>query len=179
MITITEALAEIPTIEKRIQKKQEFIKTFLFREASKRDPHEKNSAGSSAALIAQEMQAIRDLNYRRIQIRLAIQQANSRETITIMNETHTIAFWLSWRREVSDNTEAFYALLMRSLAQQRQIAMQKGIQMTSNQSPETLSDIVVNLDERELAEEAERLENVLGILDGQLSLKNATILLDL
>ena len=48
-ITITEALAEIPTIEKRITKKQEFITNYLFRVSSTRDPHEKD--GGSAELI--------------------------------------------------------------------------------------------------------------------------------
>ena len=39
-------------------------------------------------------------------------------------------------------------------------------------------DIVVNINEKELAEQAEALEEVLGSLDGQLSLKNATIYID-
>jgi len=177
MITITEALAEIPTIQKRIEKKQEFIKSFLWRQANIRDPHEKT--GGSATLVEQEFQAIRDLNERHIKIRLAIQAANAKETITVMGITHTIAYWLTWRREVSEKTESFLAALMRGLQQVRQTATSKGVQMTNSQSPESLNDIVVNLSEKDLAGEAEQLENVLGILDGQLSLKNATILLDL
>lgn len=35
-------------------------------------------------------------------------------------------------------------------------------------------DVVVNISEDELAKESEKLEEMLGALDGQLSLKNAT-----
>ena len=38
-ITITEALAEVPTIGKRIAKKQQFVQDFLARQAIVRDPH--------------------------------------------------------------------------------------------------------------------------------------------
>jgi hypothetical protein len=39
-------------------------------------------------------------------------------------------------------------------------------------------DIVVNVSELELANDIENMENVLGYLDGQLSLRNATVLID-
>ncbi len=51
-LTITEALAEIPTIEKRIEKKREFILNYLYRQSSVRDPHEKD--GGSTVLIVRE-----------------------------------------------------------------------------------------------------------------------------
>lgn len=54
--TITEALAEIPTIEKRIEKKSEFILNYLYRQSAVRDPHEKD--GGSSTLIHRELQAI-------------------------------------------------------------------------------------------------------------------------
>lgn len=40
------------------------------------------------------------------------------------------------------------------------------------------TDIVVNVDEQQLAKDIERLEETLGTLDGVLSLKNATVMLD-
>jgi hypothetical protein len=73
-ITITEALAEIPTIVKRIDKKQEFILNFLYRQSAVRDPHEKD--GGSSELIKREMQAIDDLQARLVKIRSSIQLAN-------------------------------------------------------------------------------------------------------
>jgi len=91
--TITEALAEIPTITKRIQKKQEFILNYLYRSSSVRDPHEKD--GGAQLLISREIQAINDLQYRIVSIRAAIQEANRNNTITIGNTTKTIADWLT------------------------------------------------------------------------------------
>ncbi|KKK79464.1 hypothetical protein LCGC14_2833240, partial [marine sediment metagenome] len=39
-------------------------------------------------------------------------------------------------------------------------------------------DIAVAVDEKKLADDIEHLEDVLGQLDGKLSLKNATVLVD-
>ncbi|MFA5152932.1 MAG: hypothetical protein WC554_10255, partial [Clostridia bacterium] len=97
-ITITEALAEVPTISKRIEKKQEFIRSFLSRQSAVRDPHEKD--GGSSVLIQRELQGIKDLQQRLIDIRSAIQNANAENVITVEGTTQTIADWLTWRREV-------------------------------------------------------------------------------
>jgi hypothetical protein len=175
-ITITEALAEIPTINKRIEKKQTFIDSFLFRQNAIRDPHEKE--GGSAALIAQEMQSIRDLQNRLILIRSEIQKANAENSITIEGETKTIGDWLTWRREVAPEIQEFLNKLANKLRDLRHKANQQGVVLTDK--PEGFSmDYVVNLNEKELSEKIENIENVLGILDGQLSLKNATIFIDL
>lgn len=40
-ITITEALAEIKTVAKRIEKKRDFIRAYLSRQEGVRDPLEK------------------------------------------------------------------------------------------------------------------------------------------
>ena len=87
-INITEALAEIPTIEKRIEKKTGFILNYLYRQSSVRDSHEKD--GGSNVLIARERQGIADLQKRLITIRSCIQKANSENTITIGDQTRTI-----------------------------------------------------------------------------------------
>jgi hypothetical protein len=68
-ITITEALAEVPTISKRIAKKQQFVLDFLSRQNGVRDPHEKD--GGSVTLIQQNLQGIADLESRLIAIRSA------------------------------------------------------------------------------------------------------------
>ena len=175
-ITITEALAEVPTINKRIEKKQEFIRSFLYRQNAVRDPHEKE--GGSATLISQEMQSIKDLQERLIAIRSAIQKANAESEITVGNETKTIGDWLTWRREIAPNMQSFLNGLAGTMKQLRQQASKQGVTITDKS--ETFSmDYVVNMNEKELAEKIESMENVLGILDGQLSLKNATILIDL
>jgi hypothetical protein len=175
-ITITEALAEIPTIEKRIEKKKEFILNYLYRQSSVRDPHEKD--GGSPVLIAREKQAIADLQERLIKIRTVIQKTNAENTITIENQTRTIVDWLTWRREIAPKEQEFLRNLIYKIKSVRQQAMKQGVSVTDKDAGFS-SDYVVNINERELSEQIESLENILGILDGQLSLKNATIKIDL
>ena len=56
----------------------------------------------------------------------------------------------------------------------------KGIGVVSNTNEaKTPMDVIVNVSEAELAEQAEWYEKVLGELDGQLSLKNATITVEI
>ncbi len=174
--TITEALAEIPTIEKRVEKKSEFILNYLYRQSTVRDPHEKD--GGSSALINRELQAIHDLQERIINIRSAIQKANAENTITINNDTKTIVDWLTWRREVAPLQQKFMKDMTHKINSMRLLAVRQGVGVTEKDAGFS-SDYVVNVNERELAEKIENLEMTLGTLDGQLSLKNATILIDL
>ena len=175
-ITITEALAEIPTIEKRIEKKKEFILNYLYRQSSVRDPHEKD--GGSPVLIAREKQAITDLQERLIKIRSVIQKANAENTVTIENQTRTIVDWLTWRREIAPKEQNFLRNLMEKINSVRQQAMRQGVSVTDKDTGFS-SDYVVNINELDLSEKIESLENILGILDGQLSLKNATIKIEI
>jgi hypothetical protein len=175
-ITITEALAEIPTIEKRIEKKREFILNYLYRQSSIRDPHEKD--GGSGVLIAREKQAIADLQERLIKIRAAIQKANAENTIVVGDQTRTIVDWLTWRREIAPKQRYFLQNMISKIQEMRQKAIRQGVSVTDKDAGFS-SDYVVNINELELANEIEELENILGTLDGQLSLKNATITIDL
>jgi len=170
-ITITEALADIPTIEKRIEKKQDFILNYLYRQSSIRDPHEKD--GGSGVLIERERQAIADLQKRLIKIRSSIQKANAENTITINGQTRTIVDWLTWRREVAPKEQYFLQELINKINTMRTKAMRQGVSVTDKDAGFS-SDYVVNINERELAQQIEELEIILGTLDGQLSLINAT-----
>src|SRR3954452_7996422 len=98
-ITITEALAELKTIDKRIEKKREFVLAYLLRQEMFKDPLEKD--GGSVSAIRREMQAIGDLEERRITLRRAVQQANERNSVVVGKQVRTIADWLVWRREVA------------------------------------------------------------------------------
>jgi len=174
--TITEALAEIKTIHKRLEKKREFIGAHLARNENIRDPFLKD--GGSEQLIMQEMQSVRDLTKRHVRIRLAIAEANQRIMVTVGDNTASIAEWLVWRREIAPHGQLFLSRMARGLADIRRQAQQKGmtigvgagVQVGGEKPP----DIIVNLNEKNLSEEIERLELILGELDGQLSLKNAT-----
>jgi len=173
-ITITEALAETKTIRKRIEKKQEFVLQNLYRQERIKDPLEKN--GGSAKVLASERQAISDLEQRLVKIRTAISAANTANSITINGQTKTIEEWLVWRRDVSDGQVDFMEQLNRTIQRARSEAQRKGAAVTkAGEEPEP-NDVVVSIDEQDLAKDIEGIEETLGTLDGQLSLKNATVM---
>jgi len=177
-LTITEALADIKTIDKRIEKKQEFILGYLFRQSALKDPLEKD--GGCFVAIEKEMQAIHDLEEYKLKLRRAIQVANETTKITILGDTRTLADWLVWRREVSPQLEELYEQISRKIQEVRKTALQKSASIAFDEKTATNPmDFIVHIDEKEILESAEHLEEVLGALDGQLSLKNATVLIEL
>jgi hypothetical protein len=175
-ITITEALAELKTIDKRIAKKREFVLTYLLRQEMFKDPLEKD--GGSISAIKREQQAIHDLEERKIVIRRAIQQANDRNSVTVARQTRSIADWLVWRRDVAPIHQQFLANLRAKIEQARTEAARKGAGLAGSAEAAKPNDVIVNVNEQELAREIEGLEDILGTLDGQLSLKNATLSID-
>ncbi len=177
-LTITEGLAQIKTIQKRIAKKREFIRQYLARQEALRDPLEKD--GGSVAAIGAALQAISDLEQRTVQIRRAIALVNAVEVLTVDGTTMSVADWLTWRREVAPGRQQFLTQLAGGLQQLRREAMSKGVGVVSAVAVASSSgeikptDVIVNISEKALATDAEHLETVLGALDGALSLKNAT-----
>jgi hypothetical protein len=178
VITITEALAELKTIGKRVEKKRESILQFLARQDGIKDPLEKQ--GGSMTYIRAERQAVSDLNQRHVQIRSKIQQKNHEVEITVEGITKTVAAWLTWRKEIAPGVQQFLARMRSGIVQSRDAAQKKGFGIVpvggTAQQP---SDLVINVDEADLAKETELIEAVLGGLDGQLSLKNATTTIEL
>lgn len=176
-ITITEGLAEIKTIGKRVEKKREFITANIARQDTIKDPLE--NQGGSKKVIQQERQGIADLYARLVKIRSEISRANSVTSVSINGMTHSIADWIVWRREVAPQAKGLLQGLRQGLASLRQQAQQKGIPVRGiDQQAQAPTDVIVNIDEKALAEEIEGLEDTLGQLDGILSLKNATVLID-
>lgn len=178
-ITITEALADLKTTAKRIEKKREFIGSYLGRQEMVKDPLA--AQGGSLATIAAEQQSVSDLERRIIAIRLAIQDANRNTILTLNGVTRSIAEWLTWRREIAPVRQAFLGRVRSTINDLRKQAQQKGINVVGaavavsgqNAQPQ---DYIVNVDEKALADEIEATEKLLGDLDGQLSLKNATVM---
>lgn len=174
-LTITESLAEIKTIAKRADKKREFVNGFLFRQDGIKDPLEKD--GGSATCIERERQSLDDLDTRLLSLRRGIQQANESTIVTVNGVARSISDWLIWRRDVAPAKQQFLAKMRTGLNNVREQARRQGANVlpqgsTAEARPQ---DIVVNISEQSLATEIEELENTLGQLDGQLSLKNATI----
>src|SRR5262245_45220365 len=167
-ITITEALAEVKTIDKRIEKKREFVLDYLLRQEMFKDPLEKE--GGSVSAIKRELQAIRDLEERKILIRRSIQQANERNTVTVGKQTRSIADWLVWKREVAPVQQKYLASIRTKIEQARQEAVRRGAALSPSAEAAKPNDVIVNINEQELARQIEDLEEVLGKLDGQLSL---------
>ena len=174
-LTITEALAEIKTASARIDKKREAVMRYFSRDSRLRDPLEVD--GGSKEFVRRERQSIADLEERIVRIRSAIQEVNLHTPLTIGHRTNTVSQWLNWRREVSARHKGFLNQMAQALTAVRQNALRQGMQVTDkeNYAP---GDVLVMVNEQELAREIEELENVLGSLDGKLSLLNATTLIE-
>ena len=183
-ITITEALQEIKTIGKRLERKRQSVLQYIVRDSRIRDPLEKD--GGSEKFIAGERQGIADLEARVISIRTAIQRSNLDSQMTVGGKTMSVADWLTWRREISAQSSTFLRTVSQSLTQTRAQIQQKGGKMVAaaiavNESvgPNDPPHVLVNLDERKLMDEQEQMEHTLGDLDGKLSLFNATSVIEL
>lgn len=177
-MTITEALAEIKTITKRIQSKREFIETYQLRVDSLKDPLDKD--GGSVKAVSEASQSISDLEDRMVALRSAIASANNTNTIALEGVEKPISDWLIWRREIAPGRERFLIGLASKLASARNsVAGQKYRWGDAQKTDDKPVDIIVNVDETALNVEREQMKNILGQLDGQLSLKNATIMLSI
>lgn len=178
-ITITEGLAEIKTIGKRIETKDAQLMGYLWRDARLKDPMEKT--GGSEAFINSELQSIGDLQRRIIALRGAIQTANMATMLSLGDETMSVYDWLIWRREVAPLRKMRLDQIWRTLQMARTNAQKAGLNVVAaaaavqgNHDPK---DIIVNVDDKTVAEERENLEKILGELDGRLSLLNATTMI--
>lgn len=169
-MTITEALAELKTINKRIEKKKEFVVQYVAQPSVIKDPLE--NQGGSRVVVAQEMQAVNDLFKRYTTIRTAIQRANLDTVITIGEYTMSIAEWLNWRKEVAQTQAKFFKDISNKAIQSRS--------MQFNKMPDgTIPQAIINVDEGVIFKTSENIEKVLGELDGILSLKNSTITINI
>jgi hypothetical protein len=176
-LTITEALAEIKTINKRLEKKRNAIGSNVGRDAMLKDPFE--SQGGSVNYVASQRQSMKDLEKRIVDIRTAIQKVNLTTSLTLHGKTQTIAEWLTWRREVSPMSKSFLSQLSAGLQNVRNKVQAKGGKMLNPTEAESgkTGDVIAHLDEKALLTDIETTESILGELDGKLSLLNATTVL--
>lgn len=173
-LTITEALAEIKTIGKRLEKKRESIGGYLARQEGIKDPLEKD--GGSEEFVKRERQAIADLETRIITLRSGISAANDATLVNVNGVERSISDWLTWRREVAPGQRSFLNGLRNGIKGIREEARRKGADVIApGATANRPTDVIINIDEGDLAGEIEALEEAMGQLDGLLSLKNATI----
>lgn len=175
-ITITEALSEVNLLKKKIEKKKETVLANLAKAKHMPDPF-KDDGGSFIANKA-NLQSIQDLNHRLIRIRSGISSANLTNSITLGNESRTIADWLTWKREVSQSETKFLSdLTQRDRANREHWS--KSPQVYKDDTGAThLVEFESNIDYASVIKQAETLGDQLEKLDGQLSLKNATITIE-
>jgi hypothetical protein len=136
--------------------------------ASIKDPLAKD--GGAAEVVRRELQAVGDLEARIVSIRTAIQRANLETPISVEGQTRSIAEWLAWRKDVLPALKGFLGNTQNGIVSQR-----REFQKKNPGAP--AEDVIVNIDEKALAEQIEKLNTIELTLDGQLSLKNATVLI--
>jgi hypothetical protein len=174
--TITEALQELKTIQKRLEVKRQSLMQYIARDARVKDPLERE--GGSVEFIRRERQAIGDLEQRVVNIRTAIQRANLSTSLTLNGTGRTVAEWLTWRREVSAGTKNFLTSMVNGIRNTRGELQKKGLKLVESDNSAAPGDVVVHVDEKALLEQQENMEQLLGDLDGKLSLLNATTVID-
>ncbi len=79
-------------------------------------------------------------------------------------------------QQLQSNIRTRLTLLRDQAKRQGHTVIQSNVASVSQDSKPT--DYIVNVDEAALAKEIEDMEETLGVLDGQLSLKNATTLIE-
>lgn len=176
-ITITEALSEVNLIKKKIIAKQARIQSAVVRAEHNPDPF--LSDGGSSAMVKAESQGIHDLNRRLSKIRSEISRANLGNEITLGEDTRSIHDWLVWKREIAKDQIKFTYDVHR--------AVKAHLDMTAKQ-PQVYKDAdgnnqlvkwTINVDYAYWLKQNEQLEEKLEQLDGKLSLKNATIVVNI
>lgn len=172
-MTITEGLQEIKTLVKRIEKKRTFINSYLYRQNNVRDPHE--SDGGSQHVLDKERQAIKDLENNIIDIRERISDANKKTHIVLSGISRSISEWIIWRREIVIPRKKFLEEIFNKIQHARRQATQQGLNTVNSEKQAGALDLIVNINEKELAFEIEKTEDILSTLDGKLSLKNGTV----
>lgn len=177
MPTITEALAEVKLINKRLERKKEFVANFLWRQEVMKDPLERE--GGSPIVLKRTLQSIHDLGERLIDIRRAIAQTNAGTELDCDGLTMSIADWLTWRREVAPFRRTMLLEMRAAIEKSRREASARGLKVVGlGEAVTDNKDVRVNVDELELAQEIEKLEGRLARLDGLLQVKNATTTLE-
>ena len=176
-VSITEALAEANNgklIDKKIASESQFVQQFIFRQEAVLDRLTKD--GGEDKVVRGKMQSIDDLFERKIRILSAIKEANSNNTITINNQSRTIEQWLIIKQYIATPKMQYIRGLIQKIDEARNLAQRSGGQVIDGKVPAQFSgNVIVNVDETKLRDELTKLQETMDILDGQLSLKNATI----
>lgn len=174
-ITITEALSEINLIKKKIEKKELVVVGNLVRVKHIQDPLE----GGSQVYVARELQAINDLNKRHVNIKSAIAEANIKNFVTIHDETKSIFDWLTWKRDIADKQVKLFQQINHGVKNHLDSQSQRPNVYKDDAGKVMLVEYELNVDYSTQLLAAQILGDTIEKLDGQLSLKNATIQIEI
>jgi hypothetical protein len=174
-MTVTEGLAEIKTLLKRIEAKRKFILDHVGRLGQYKDPFEQD--GGAVSIIKRERQAFKDLLQRIVRIRVAIQAQNRATSLTVEGMTLTVAEWLAWRKDAAPQIQALLTGLCNGVAELKTETLQSTYRNSAQNAGAGSENFVLHLSETDLAKETENFQQVIGVLDGQLSLLNATTMI--
>lgn len=177
-MTITEALAEVKLITKKINNKFAFVTANFARSSALKDPFEKD--GGAAQVIGAEWQAIADLQKRLTAIRSQIQKSNLENAVEIEGHTATVAEWLAWRKEVATSQRQMLQDLNNRVNVSR-TNFQNTMQKSKEQNPNSFVDqeLVFHLNPKQLAERLQKHDDIMAKLDGRLSAHNAVTTIEL
>jgi hypothetical protein len=172
---ITEAMSEIKLFVKKISSQREFILRNLTREEWRKDPFEKDRTTQEEQVKA-AIQSIGDLERNIVAYRYAITKANIKERISLEGMDMTVAEWLIWRREVLPLRRQLLYNLVNQMASigKDQTASKRSYSGKDTEKSE-LMNYIVNISDKWLKEETEKLEAIEQRLDGQLSMINANV----
>jgi hypothetical protein len=172
MQTITEALAELATIDKRLPKKTDALLPYVARLEQVKDPFAAH--GGTDKYLREEVQSFGDLLLRKIELRAAIAKANAETQVTIGGTTQSVADWLVWKRECYPLTRTLFQKLIAQVQRARTAAQEQKVGFAKEGEAQNPNDIIVCIDEQKLISDLDDLEEAYGRLDGLLSLRNAT-----
>jgi hypothetical protein len=175
-MTITEALAEIKLCERKLEKKWDAVKTNTHRFEHVKDPYA--SEGGSKVAISREVQSIKDIEERIVKIRTAIADANVQNKLTLGENTRSIYEWLTWKREIAENQKKFYKDISSRLKAVIDKESQNPTAYKDEENRVHLAKLDLNLDYPYFQTLDQKLSDTLETLDGKLSLKNATIVIE-
>lgn len=172
-MTITEALSEVNLVKKKLEHKKKTVGAMVLKPEHVKDPYE--AQGGTPKYLNAEFQAIEDLQTRLIKLRGAISQANIDNNITLGEQTMSIHDWLTWKREISKDETSFINQIVSGVNDHMKKAATQPSVYDDAEGKKKLVVWIPQIDLPSFVKKQERLSDLFENLDGQLSLKNATI----
>ena len=154
---------------KKIEDKKRELSHYTLRPEQLVDPMLK-SGSTSDAFVKAAVQAINDLAAYALKLKAAITRANKNTTLTVNGAVMTIEDAVVWKREVAPLLVDLYGGMLTQARNARAQAYKPNAE-----APKW----VVNFDEQEAMTKLEELKAALGRLDMDLSLLNATTLVEI